>query len=133
MLPTLATTILANVEETSAGGNLFIGTILFFAIIFILLIIASFVFWIIMLVDALQRTNWPHEDQRTLWLVILIASFFVQLNWVAGLIYYFAIKRPLDRGEAPTFFENQKATPPAPAEPVHHKRPHPKKKKPTAS
>jgi len=40
MLPTLATTILANVEETSAGGNLFIGTILFFAIIFILLIIA---------------------------------------------------------------------------------------------
>ena len=131
MLPALATTLpilLAHAEETSAEGNLFIGFVLLLALVFILLVIASFVFWIMMLVDALRRTDWPHEDQRTLWLVILIASFFIQLNWVAGLIYYFAIKKPLDRGEAPTFFENQKVAPSVPAEPVHRKKPHHKKR-----
>lgn len=127
MLPTLLP-LLANVDETNTGGNLFVGAILLFALVIILLIIASFVFWIMMLVDALRRTNWPHDDQRTLWLVILIASFFIQLNWVAGLIYFFAIKQPLDRGEAPTFFENQKVTPHVDARPVQHKKSHPKKK-----
>lgn len=89
-----------------AFGSLFI----LFIFVFFAILIGLFVFWIVMLVDAFRRKNWPNDDQRTLWLIILVASFFLQMYWLAALIYYFAMKKPLDRGEVPNFFDNQKST-----------------------
>ena len=106
--------LLGHTDSFGGAGVIAFSTIIFgmmaafFAVAF-----GLFIFWIVMLIDALRR-QWPHEDQRTLWLIILIASFFVQLYWLAAVVYFFAIKKPLDRGEAPTFFQNQRSAPPTP-------------------
>jgi membrane protein insertase Oxa1/YidC/SpoIIIJ len=79
---------------TAAAG--FVGVILIFWLIALVVGIAFFVFWIIMLIDAFKRTNWQDENQKNLWLVILIVSIFVGLSWLAAVLYYFIIKRALD-------------------------------------
>lgn len=104
------------------------GLIMGMMLAFFALAFGLFIFWIMMVVDAFRRTNWPHPDQRTLWLIILISSLFLQIYWVAALVYYFAMKKPLDRGETPTFFENQRPASPTPTaasaesvDPIVHK------------
>jgi hypothetical protein len=65
-----------------------------------------FVVWIIALVDCARRQpgEFPPgtggENAKTMWLIILIATFFVtQLNGVAAIVYYFMVmkKSPLKR------------------------------------
>jgi len=65
-----------------------------------------FVIWIIALVDCSRRKpeEFPEgtggENAKTLWLVILIATFFVtQLNGIAAIVYYFMVmkKKPIKR------------------------------------
>lgn len=51
--------------------------------------VALFIFWIVMLVDAITK---EYED-KTIWIVILIASFFIGLYWLAAILYYFMVKR----------------------------------------
>jgi uncharacterized BrkB/YihY/UPF0761 family membrane protein len=51
--------------------------------------LAFFILWIMMLVDAFKR-QWP---ERTTWLVILIVGFFLGLSWLAAILYYFLVKR----------------------------------------
>jgi len=64
------------------------------------------VVWIIALVDCARRKpdEFPPgtggENAKTMWLVILIVTFFVtQLNGIAAIIYYFIVmkKKPLER------------------------------------
>jgi hypothetical protein len=61
-----------------------------------------------MLIDAFKRTNWQDENQKNLWLVILIVSIFVGFSWLAAILYYVIIKRALDT--------KVKAAPTAPTE-----------------
>ncbi len=65
-----------------------------------------FVVWIIALVDCTKRKpeEFPvgtgGENAKTIWLVILIVTFFVtQLNGIAAVVYYFMVmkKSPLKR------------------------------------
>lgn len=63
--------------------------------------IALLVFWILMLVDCFQRdeSEFPNSsgNSKTIWLVVLLASWIVGFNWLAALIYYFMVKRAAPR------------------------------------
>ena len=121
------------------GGSDRIGGILatfFVLLIFLILVvtIGLFVFWLAMLVDASRREVWPSQDMKVIVISVLAVSLFMQLWWVTALVYYFAIKRPLDAGKAVSFFT---ANPPAPpvqeAETAKPKRTVSKKKTPKKS
>ena len=66
-------------------------------------VVGLFVFWVVMLIDALNRKKWPSNDLRLITIVLLLVSLPLQLSWLTGLIYYFAIKRPLDAGRPLNF------------------------------
>lgn len=84
------------------GG--FTGFIICFAVVGGLIGLFFFVIWIIALVDCAKRkpVEFPPgtggENAKTMWLVILIATFFVsQLNGVAAIIYYFMVMKKKPR------------------------------------
>ena|GEM_PF-1366883 len=60
-----------------------------------------FILWIITLVDCVKRDNseFPGagENTKTIWLVILIVTFFVNFWWVAAVVYYFAVMKKMPR------------------------------------
>jgi len=63
-----------------------------------------FVIWIIALVDCARRKpdEFPAgtggENAKTMWLVILIVTFFVtQLNGIAAIVYYFMVMKKMPR------------------------------------
>ncbi len=65
-------------------------------IVFILIInIVFLIFWVIALVHAVKNTD---IKDRNIWLIGLIASFFVGLAWIAAIVYYFAVMRPYKKG-----------------------------------
>lgn len=76
----------AAVTTVFAGFGIFI-------LLIVLLGLAAFIFWVVMLIDALQRTNWQDESQKTLWIVILAVSLFVGLHGLAAIVYYFVIRK----------------------------------------
>lgn len=104
LLPTVAhaaedfttTTDTANSAAAGTAAAGIVGVVLIFWLIALVIGIAFFIFWIIMLIDAFKRTNWQDDNQKNLWLVILIVSIFVGLSGLAAILYYFIIKRALD-------------------------------------
>ncbi|PIN77998.1 hypothetical protein COV15_00650 [Candidatus Woesearchaeota archaeon CG10_big_fil_rev_8_21_14_0_10_34_12] len=58
-----------------------------FMFVFVLLAvaIAVFVFWIVMLVDALQR-RFKGKNEKLLWVLVLIFA-----SWIGAIIYYFLV------------------------------------------
>lgn len=99
--------------------------------------IAITVFWVVMLIDALQRKNWRDDSQKNLWIILLIGSFFVSMTWLAAVVYYFAIRKALGKAspgpaaveEATVVPPQAKPTEPAEAEPVPAKATKPASKK----
>ncbi len=77
---------------TAAGAGLGIGILIIWGIMMIVGIFL-FVFWILMLIDTFKRTNWKQESDKTLWIILVIV-----LGYIGAIIYYFAVKRPLDKG-----------------------------------
>lgn len=73
-----------------------VAIILFILILFTAFtafLIASVVFWFFMLLDLARRTNWHDENEKILWLVILLL-----IGQIGALVYYFAVYR--ERGKA---------------------------------
>jgi hypothetical protein len=76
------------------------GILAIFGAILIPLIIVSivfFVFWILALIHAIKNQD---IKDRTMWIVLLVGSFFVSLNWIVTVVYYFVIMRPYKKGLA---------------------------------
>jgi magnesium-transporting ATPase (P-type) len=71
---------------------LFITAILFG----ILLAFAFLAFIIWMLIDCINRDEKDFKD-RTLWIILLIIGILSGYSWILSIVYYFAIKRKLDR------------------------------------
>jgi uncharacterized membrane protein len=73
--------------------------VMFFLIIFIIwaafmaFLIGSIVFWVFMLIDVLRRSNWHDENEKILWIVLLLL-----VGQIGAIVYYFAIYR--ERGKA---------------------------------
>src|SRR5262245_20115771 len=82
-----------------------IGTILGLILIPILIVALVFlVFWILALIHAIK-----HEDikDRNVWLIGLIASFFLGFMWVVTIIYYFVVMRPYKKQHSQAPLDNQ--------------------------
>ena len=91
--------------EPAAGLALGFGALLgLFTLMILLFMFGLFIFWIIMLVDALTRKNWPSDETKIFSIIILISSLVMQIWWLAGLLYYYIVKRPLDSGKSISFF-----------------------------
>lgn len=61
-------------------GGVVIGLMLFIAA----LLIGSFIFWLIMLIDCIKR----EFDQKALWIILILV-----LGIVGAILYYFMVKR----------------------------------------
>lgn len=97
-------------DAEAAAGLAVLGGMLIFWIIAMVIGLAFFIFWIVMLVDCVKR----EFEQRSTWLAVLIVSMFLGLSWLAAIIYYFMVKRKnlgTKPGAAPA------APTPPPAEP----------------
>ena len=93
--------------SAAAGAGLGIGILIIWGIMMIVGIFLL-IFWILMLVDAFKRTNWKQESDKTLWIVLIIV-----LGYIGAIIYYFAVKRALDKGG-----KTPPAQPQAPSQPT---------------
>lgn len=93
-----------------ALGGVFTVFAAFFVLLMLVAVVGLFVFWIVMLIDAFNRKKWPSNDLRLITIVVLLVSLPLQLSWLAGLVYYFAIKRPLDAGRPLNFVGTSSAT-----------------------
>ncbi|MBA3678754.1 PLDc N-terminal domain-containing protein [Candidatus Saccharibacteria bacterium] len=83
-------------DTASTGAAAGVGIFLIIWMLFWLAISIFFlVFWILMLMDVVKRTNWKQESDKTLWLILVIL-----LGGLGAVIYYFAVKRELDKKPA---------------------------------
>jgi formate hydrogenlyase subunit 3/multisubunit Na+/H+ antiporter MnhD subunit len=82
------------------SGGFLIGIVLFYGF-FILLGLASFVFWIVELIDVARR-EFRDSSTKTIWLLVVIFA-----HGLGALIYYFAGKpQGWLPGEAPLYPPN---------------------------
>ena len=93
--------------DAAIGAGLGIGLIILW-IVAMVVGLAFFVFWVIMLVDCVKR----QFEQRSTWLAVLIVGFFLGFHWLASILYFFLVKRKNLGTKAP-----KPAAPAAPAAP----------------
>jgi TctA family transporter len=88
-LYTLASTHSSDTAGAAAGLGLGLFMLLFW-LIMMAFAVTSWVLWLISLIHVLQ-----HDDikDRTMWILIILLG-----GGVGGIIYFFAAKRPYDRG-----------------------------------
>ena len=90
-----------------AGGSIFAGLAGIWVCFIALAVLVSLFFlviWIIALVDCAQRKDdeFPSggENAKTMWLVILIVTFFVgNLHGIAAIVYYFVVMKKMPRNK----------------------------------
>ena len=70
-------------SSSAVGGGLVIGIIFLYGF-FLLLAIASLVFWIVEIVDVARR-QWAEPNTKTLWLLVVILG-----HGIGAIVYYFA-------------------------------------------
>lgn len=87
--------------ELTQKAEPFLGLAVGLLVVVGLVLIASFVFWLLMLIHAIQHNS----PERTVWIVILLASFITGFSLVGAIVYYFAEKKKAE------------AAPPAPEPP----------------
>ncbi len=115
---------------SSAVGASFAFGLWIFLLVLVVIGLAITVFWVVMLIDALQRKNWRDESQKNLWIILLIGSFFVSMTWLAAIVYYFAVRKPLGKASAGPVSTQEAtvvSTTPTPTAPAKDPKPAPKK------
>lgn len=101
---TLETTAVDEAAAANAGAAIFGGFAVFMGVL-ILIGLAFFIFWIVMLIDVIKRTEEEFDQigaQRSTWLIIMIVSVFVGLSWLAAILYYFMVKAKFKNLAQPT-------------------------------
>lgn len=82
--------------DGGAAAGIIAGVGIFFIVV-ILIILALFVFWILMLVDAATRDEKSYQKigagEKVVWVTILGLSAFFGFFWLAAILYYFIIKK----------------------------------------
>lgn len=73
----------------TAAGGLFVGGMLVLIIIASIIGIIFLVWWIIQIIDLSSR-DFP---QKSTWLILMIASLFLGLNWIMSIVYHFSITK----------------------------------------
>lgn len=85
---------------------LLIGFICLFAL-------ASFAFWVWMLVDCAQAPDRPGSNDRVVWILVLVFT-----SWVGAIVYYFAVRLPRRRAVSNVRYGVHQAPPPPPFPPA---------------
>lgn len=80
--------------ELADKAQPYLGLGIGLAVTFLVLLLASFVFWLLMLLHALQH-DWP---DKTVWVVLLAVSFFFGFGLIVALVYFFAEKKNAEIG-----------------------------------
>lgn len=65
---------------------------IFFLVFMVTISVLSLVFWVFMLIDVLQRKNWQNDDQKLIWILVVIL-----VGAIGALIYYFEIYKKLGK------------------------------------
>ena len=65
---------------------IFIGVILMVLLI-IALAVASFIFWILMIIDCVKRNKWHSESEQIAWVLIVVL-----LGLLGAILYYFIVR-----------------------------------------
>jgi len=74
----------------------FLGIGALILIPFLIIGLALFIFWVVMLAHAIKNDD---LKDRNIWLIGLIAGFFFGVYWIIAFVYYFAAKMPYDRAK----------------------------------
>ncbi len=89
-------------DGSDAAGSAVAGLIFFCWGIFFLILFALFVFWIIMVIDAVKREEYEYPNStgstKTVWLLVLIIGWFVGFHWIVAPVYYFMVYKKIKRG-----------------------------------
>ncbi len=93
-------------SSTTGSGIDTLVELVFLAMVCILLIfmIISTIVWVLSIIDIVQRDNWKNENDKILWLLIILLFNL----YVVSLYYYFFYRKKLDR-EAQTVMETPTA------------------------
>ncbi|MCC7543468.1 hypothetical protein IT415_02050 [bacterium] len=98
------------IADTTDAAVALGGFFTVFAAVFVLILLVSalalFLLWLVMLIDAFNRKQWPSSELRIIVIIVLLVSLPLQLYWLTALLYYFSIKRPLDAGRTPSFLSD---------------------------
>jgi len=71
---------------TGVFSAFMIGMVIFW-LVFIVLIILGIIFWIMMLIDAINR-KYPAENDKVVWILVIVL-----VGVIGAIIYYFVVKR----------------------------------------
>lgn len=79
--------------DTAAAGGIIAGLGIFF-LVFMVICIALLIFNIWMLIDCAGRkeSDFPNNN-KNMWLILLIVGLIFSFGWIVALIYYFSIKK----------------------------------------
>lgn len=64
-----------------------VGLVIAFWLFFMLICLSAFIFWVVMLIDIIQRDFKKHDD-KIIWLLVVIFA-----GIIGAIIYYFIVKR----------------------------------------
>lgn len=95
MMETTTDSATSTAGAAAVGGLAIVMVVIWFALV--ILGIFLFIFWIFMIVDVFKRTNWKQENDKTLWIILVIV-----LGYLGAIVYYFAVKRQLDKSSKPS-------------------------------
>lgn len=73
-----------------AVQGIFIGAtiaMIFIWLLFIAIIVLAIIFWIKMLIDAINR-KYPNENDKTVWILVIVL-----VGIIGAIIYYFSVKK----------------------------------------
>lgn len=88
MIPLLSSTLCFGCRTGIAAGT---GAVIVWIVILVMLAsliyIGFFVWWIILLIDCVNRDF----EEKSVWLLVLILSFIFGFIWLADILYYFMV------------------------------------------
>jgi membrane protein insertase Oxa1/YidC/SpoIIIJ len=87
--------------NTAATTGLVAGLGIFF-LVFMLIGLVLFIFNIWMIIDcaARQDSDFPNNN-KSMWLILMIVGIFIGFGWIVALVYYFSIKKKAGKKVAP--------------------------------
>lgn len=81
-------------SEDAAGAALGIGILACYGVLFLVLM-AFFVWWIILVIDLFKREEYEFPgstgSSKTMWIVIMLVGWAVGFLWVVTPVYYFMV------------------------------------------
>ena len=73
----------------------FMGVFWAFYCVLLLISLVIFVLWLWMLIDCLKHEDFPNENDKVLWAIIMLLG-----GWIGALLYYILVKRKMDPASA---------------------------------